>query len=101
MTIILSNSSPKIRKSGVFGPKYKDFYFFAQNLAKFEGADFKYDCFQIWFQIWFFKIAAPNIQIRHFLVPNLRILVFARNFELDKLIGVDCQYDNIPAQKPK
>ena len=43
MTIILSNSSPKISKSGVFGPKYKDFYFFAQNLAKFEGADFKYD----------------------------------------------------------
>ena len=27
MTIVFSNSTPKTRKSGIFGPKFKDFYF--------------------------------------------------------------------------
>ena len=32
MTIVFSNSTPKIHKSGTFGPKSKDFYF-ALNFA--------------------------------------------------------------------
>ena len=45
MTIIFSISSPKTRKPGLFGPKFKNFYFLHVTLqqGKFEDADFKYD----------------------------------------------------------
>ena len=45
MTIIFSISIPKTRKSGLFGPKFKIFYFLHVTLqqGKFEDADFKYD----------------------------------------------------------
>ena len=45
MTIIFSNSSHKIRKYNMFGPTFKNFYFFHETLrqGKFEGAESKYD----------------------------------------------------------
>ena len=45
MTIIFSNSSHKIGKYNMFGPTFKNFYFFHETLqqGKLEGADFKYD----------------------------------------------------------
>ena len=45
--ILFSNSSPKIRKLGISGPKFKDFYF-ATNfvIRQIWGCWFKYDnCF--------------------------------------------------------
>ena len=41
MTIVFSNSSPKLTKSDVFGSKFKDFYFCTKlcNKDKFESAD--------------------------------------------------------------
>ena len=44
MTKVFSNSSQKIRKLGIFSPKFKDFILH-QTLqsVKFEGVDFKYD----------------------------------------------------------
>ena len=50
MTIIFSNSSPKIRKLGIFGSKFKNFYF-----AVYFAIRKIWGC---WFQIWerFFRI---------------------------------------------
>ena len=42
MTIIFSNSSHKIGKYNMFGPTFKNFYFFHETL-QLEGADFKND----------------------------------------------------------
>ena len=45
MTILFSNSSSKIRKSGIFSPQFKDFYFLYQTLqqGKFQSNDCKHD----------------------------------------------------------
>ena len=44
MTILFLISTPKVRKSGIFGPKSKDFILHQTlQLDKFEGVDFKYD----------------------------------------------------------
>ena len=45
MTIAFKNSSPKITKQGIYGPKFRHFCFFLEVLefGKIEGADFKYD----------------------------------------------------------
>ena len=45
MTIVFSNSSPKIWRSDIFSPKFKIFYFLHETLqqGKLEGADLKYD----------------------------------------------------------
>ena len=56
-------------------PKFSHFCFRSKilQIGKFEGADFKYDkyCFQISAQKY------PN---KAFLVPNLGIFIFSRNF---------------------
>ena len=45
MAIFFSNSSPKIPKQSIFGPKFKAFLSFCKilQLGKFEGADMKYN----------------------------------------------------------
>ena len=55
-------------------------------LDKFEGADFKYDSF---IKFWLKK--NPN---KAFLVPNLDIFVFSKNFQLDKFDSADFKYYN-------
>ena len=81
MTIIFSNSSPKIRKSGIFGPKFKNFYFLHKTLqqSKFEGADFKYDNR--------FSNCCPKHSKKAFLVSDLKILIFAWNFAIRQFGG--------------
>ena len=43
MTIMFLNSSPKILKQAIVGPKISHFFRKILQLDKFEGADFKYD----------------------------------------------------------
>ena len=66
MTIKLSNSSLKLRKSGIFGPKFKDFYFFTKLWNKANSR-------------------APTANMT---------MVFHETLQLDKLEGVDYKYDN-------
>ena len=59
--MLLSNSSPKIPKSGVFGPILE--------IDKLEDADFKYDNS-------IFKIFAQTYPNKTFLVKNIQIKDF-------------------------
>ena len=44
MTIVFKNSSQKIPKSGIFGPKFTDFFLpKILQLSKLVGVDFKHD----------------------------------------------------------
>ena len=61
MTILFSNSTLKIRKSGIFGSKFKDFYF-APNVAI---RQIRKRWFQIW--QWVFRVTLPNVSIFLFL----------------------------------
>ena len=71
MTILFSNSTLKIRKSGIFGPKTKDFYF-APDFAirQIRGR---------WFQIWF---QSDNTQINQFL--SLSVFYFCMKLRILK-----------------
>ena len=70
MTIIFSNSGPKLRKSGSFRPKFKEFYFCTKLCNKANSRAL----------IWNTKMAFQNCYSKHpnkaFLVTNLRILIF-------------------------
>ena len=56
-------------------------------LGKFEGA--------VPDMTMVFQNSCPKHPNKTFLVPNLRFLIFARNFvQSDKLEGVDYQYNN-------
>ena len=76
MTTLFSNSSPKIRKLGIFGSKFKDFYF-----ALYFAIRNIWGC---WFQIWewFFRILAQKYQNKAFFCPKcIFFLNFAWSFE--------------------
>ena len=88
MAISFSNFSPKIQKSGIFGPKFEDFYFFAPNseIRLIRGR-----CLQIWQKLSYlichmvFRNCCPKHPNKAFLVPNLRILIFERNFAIRQI----------------
>ena len=76
MTILFSNSSPKMRKWGIFGSKFMDFY-----LALYFAIRNIWGC---WFQIWewFFRILAQKYQNKAFFCPKcIFFLNFAWSFE--------------------
>ena len=76
MKILFSNSSPKIPKSGIFGPKYRRFFFReVLQIDKFEDADFKY-------YNSFLKFQPKNSQIRHFGPKARDFDFFAKFFNL-------------------
>ena len=76
MTKIFSNFSAKTRQSGIFGRKFKDFYF----------------CTNIWNKAnlrplisnitMVFQSFCPKRENKAILVPNLKILIFALNFRI-------------------
>ena len=96
ITISFSNSSPKIPKSGIFGPK--KVFRFAPNFAtrQIQG---------LWFRVrqYFFQIAFEKYPNKTFLVPNLGIFIFLGNFAITQIPG--CWFQiwqhcfQIPAQK--
>ena len=90
MTKLFSNSSPKIPKSGIFGPKFRYFFHEILQIDKFEDADFKYDnsIFKTLAQKYRNKaFLVKNAQIRHFFVPNLGIFVSSQNFAIRQIQG--------------
>ena len=98
MTILFSNSSPKIHNSDIFGPKFRHFFFRETlQIDKFEGTDFKYDNS-------FFKILAQKYPVKVFLVKNTQkqhfwsqiqtFLFLHKILQLDKFENVGFKYDN-------
>ena len=86
MTILFSNSSPKIPKSGIFGPKFMYFCFFVKfrNLTNLRVLILN-------MTIAFLKILPKNTQMRHFcqkypnkafLIPYLGNFVSSQNFAI-------------------
>ena len=89
MTIVFLNfSSPKRSKLGIFGPKFKDFCFYTKLCCKTKSRAL------ITKRTAVFQNCFPKHPNKACLVPNSRMLVFAQNFALEKLEGVDCKYDN-------
>ena len=99
MAVVFSNFSPKTRKLGISGPKFKDFCFYTKPYYKTNSEAL------ITKRIIVFQNCSPKHPNMAFLVPNLRILIFARNFAITQ-IGrrwwqILQQFLNIPAQRPK
>ena len=99
MAILFLNSGPRIPKSGIFGPKFRHFFFREiLQIDKFEGADFKYhNSFStILSQKYPNKaILFKNTQIRHFWSQIQAFLFFGEILQLDQFKGVDLKYGNI------
>ena len=74
MTILFSNFSPKIPKSGMFGPRFQDFYF-CTKLCNKTNSKVLISNMRI-----FSQIPAQKYSNKAILVPNLGIFVFSQNF---------------------
>ena len=81
MTIAFSNSSPKIRKSGFFGSKFKYFYF-RTNICNKANLRVLISNMTMAFQN-----CCPKHPNKAFLVPNLKFFLFAINFAFWKIRG--------------
>ena len=97
MTIVFSNSSPKVPKWGIFSPKCKEFYFCAKLCNKANLRALFLNVTLV------FQNCCPKHSNRAFLVLDLRIFISASNFVFRKLGG--CWFQiwqylfQIPAQK--
>ena len=85
MTIYVSTSSPKIPKSGIFGTKFKDFYF----------------CTKLWNKTNYRTLISNMRIIFSNSIPKIQksdkeILVFVlhETLQQDKFEGADFKYDN-------
>ena len=91
MTILFSNSSPKIHKSGIFGPKFRHFCFFLWNFANRQiwGCWFKYDNSFFFFnsspKIVKYGIFGQKYPNKVFLAPNLSIFVSSPDFPIRQI----------------
>ena len=81
MTIIFSNFSAKALKLGIFGSKFKDFSFYTKlcDKASLRALITK--------RTIVFQNCSPKHPNKAFLVPNLKILIFARNFAIRQIRG--------------
>ena len=81
MTTLFSNSSPKISKLAIFGPKFTYFYFSTKFAIR--------QIWVWWFQIWqlVFQIPIQKYTNKPFLVRNFRIFIFATNFAIRQIWG--------------
>ena len=80
--MLFSNSSPKISKSGIFGPKFKNFYFCTKVCYKTNSRTLISNMTIISFQILAQKY--PN---NAFLVPRLGIFIFSLNLAIRQIRG--------------
>ena len=80
MTILLSNSNPKIPKSDIFSPKFKDFHFSTKLCNE--------TSLKMLLSIWqYFQIPAPKYANLAFLVLNLGIFIFHRDYKYDNILS--------------
>ena len=118
VTILLSSSSSKISKSGIFGPEFMHFCFFMKfwkqkiwrvlisnmtiDFLKFLPKNSQITHF--WSQIQafllisnivFFKFQPRNIQVRHFWSQIQAFSFFRGILQLGKFKSADFKYDNI------
>ena len=89
MAILFSNSGPKILKSGIFGPKLKEFYFCTKLCNKANSRRLVSNM-----TIAFSNSSLNICRLGVFLVPNLRIFILHQTLQLDKFEGVDFKYDH-------
>ena len=82
MTMVFSNFSPKISKSGVFGPKFKDFYFRTKLCSKENSRPLISNMTKD------IQNCCPKHSIKAFLVSNLKNFIFASNFAIRKIRGL-------------
>ena len=89
-------SSPKILKSSIFGPKFKDFYFYTKLCNKTNSRTLISNVKMV------FQNCCPKDPNKALLVPNLRILIFAGNLPIRQFGGrwleIQQQFVNIPAK---
>ena len=81
MTIVFSNFSHKTPKLGIFGPKFKDVSFCTKLCYKTDLRALIIKRTKV------FQNCSPGHPNKAFLVPNLRILIFARNFVIVQIGG--------------
>ena len=81
MTKVISNSSPKTRKSGVFDPKLKDIYFCIKLCSKTNSRTL------ISIIAVVFQNCHPKHSFKTFMVPSLRILVFVSSVSVRQIWG--------------
>ena len=79
MSIVFKNSSPKIPTSGIFGSKFKDFYFCPKFCGKTNSSTL------ISNMAIFFSNSIPKYPNKAFLVPNLGIFISPRNFAIRQI----------------
>ena len=98
MTMLFLNSSPKISKLFIFGPKFTHFCFFHEivQIYKFEGAEFKYS--NSFFTILSQKcpnkaLFVKNTQKSHFGSEIQAFLFFHEVLQRDKFDSSDFKYD--------
>ena len=89
MAILFSNSSPKILKSGIFGPKLKEFYFSTKLCNKANSRRLVSNM-----TIAFSNSSLNTCKLGVFLIPNLRIFILHQTLQLGKFEGVDFKYDH-------
>ena len=93
MTILFSNSSPKIPKPGIFGPKFSHFCYFTK-FYYYNNSKVLISNMKILFQKY------PN---KAFLVPNLGIFIISWCFAIKQIrrcwFQIWEQFFQIPAQK--
>ena len=99
MAILLSNCSPTIPKSGIFGPKFRLCCFFVKFCKQTNMTVLILNM-----AIVFLKIQPKNTQIRHFCQKYQNkafwsqiqvFLCFRKISQLDKFDGADFKYGNI------
>ena len=81
MITLFSNFSPKTLKLGIFGSKFKDFCFYTKLSYKTNSRAL------ITKRTIVFRNCSPKHPNKAFLVPNLRILIFAQNFAIRQIRG--------------
>ena len=94
---IFSNSIRKIRKSGFFGPKFKDFYFSHETLQA-DSRELIANMAMV------FQGCCPKHPNKAFLVHDFEILIFAWNFAIKQTRGrwlQIWQFFNIPPKDSK
>ena len=81
MTMLFSKSSPKIPKSGIFGPKFEDFYFCTKLCYKANSRMLTSN------MTIFSSYSTKKYANKAFLVQNLDVFIFSWNY-------ADFKYDN-------
>ena len=79
MTILLSNSNPKIPKSDIFSPKFKDFHFSTKLCNK--------TSLKMLLSNMTFKFQPQKYANLAFLVLNLGIFIFYRDYKYDNILS--------------